>query len=304
MIEFTSFNEDQDGITMVEKIKNVIKEYRNEFCLLLVFILIVTILAFSYLPKQKTDPYDGLFNFPESVFPDIFDLNQSHYIEGYTEMGDIRGEVYGHTEFHFWDDIGGGMTGSSLVLYNHFTSSKEIIIIHHFYIIAQYEISILKEENDSWEITQIQYEWLPPNETMPLLSLFDNHDQNIFQYPLIFHPKPTQSEFLWLDLGEFIVGGEDNSISGYNFISIGYTNDNAKDSSRGINILYNENFAIKKLLRFVIMDRIDWKINKGGSIGWENIHGKTIYLGNGIIEGDYGIENSSGILLTPYTISR
>jgi hypothetical protein len=121
-------------------------------------ILIISFLTIQYVFFQfrKPNSYNGLCRIPEESFPLYFDQNRSHNYEGFNISKGIGNRLYCYTEFHFFDNKNGGMTGSRVVLFDFFHPEKnypEIIIIHHFFIIAEYEFSVLEENNGSWEIT-------------------------------------------------------------------------------------------------------------------------------------------------------
>jgi hypothetical protein len=142
---------------------------------------------------------------------------------------------------------------------------------------------------------------LSPNETVNFNTMDDLHAKHNIIYPLTLVPNPNQTEFEWLDLGEVLIGGSTSAFDGYTSLTVSYSNNGMEDSHDGIKIVKNNQFMIKQIKRFVLMDQISWKVNKGGSVGWETLLQRVIYLGNGNIEGNYGFENDSGILLTPYS---
>ncbi len=292
---------------MVEDIKRIAKENKRELTILIGSILILWILVGIFnLPPN--DPSEGWRQFDEgnSSFPRYWFNRSNPYLQDGLEIIDERFgmSLYGRPEFQFSPDIQGGVTNSQFVVYSNFrpdTNYRAIAIIHHFYIIAQYQYSVLLETDEGWNISSTEYKWESPNNTMLFLQVSGFYVPPVEVSKKLVHSQDESEIKTFLDLGEiWFKASADKDIHGYNPLTIEYSNTLAHQSYQGIKVLYNNQFAIKRLKRLIILDEVKWMIHRGGLRDWETIKTAQIYLGNGILDGNHG--NDSEIYLTPYPL--
>ena len=278
---------------------------RNTLTILFVSIIIVSIIGVLSLPGLlSTEETYRFYRNPSFSFPNSFNKSKPHNYERDHLADGISTEILGYTEFHFFEDFSGGMTGSRMVIYNKFSHPKKnVAIIHHFYIIGLYEYQLIKQNRfGEWVESSVHYSWSHPNDSMLFSGMDDYFNNPIVCGNLIVGDTLNGSGYSWLDLGEIYIGGSDHPIEGYNFLTISYGNSQAYETYHNEeNVLYNNYFAVKKLKQFIIRDDISWQISNGEGFGWQTINRKTYYLGNNAIEGTEGYENVSGIVLSPYS---
>ncbi len=289
------------------ELRLIFEKYRKEITSLLVVIIIVSSIGvLSIRNLVSTDKESRFYRNPSFSFPNSFNKSKFHNFERDNLQDGISTEIWGYTQFGFFDDFQGGMTGSHMVIYNKFSHLKnDVAIIHHFYVIALYEYQLVKQNSiGEWVASSVHYSWGHPNDSMLFSGVDDYFNLPIVYGNLIVGDQINGSGYSWLDLGEIYIGGSDHSIEGFNFLTISYGNSQAYNTyHNGENVLYNNFFAVKKLKQFIIRDDISWQVSKGELFGWQTIINKTYYLGNNAIEGSEGFENTSGIILIPHKLN-
>ncbi|MFW9855485.1 MAG: hypothetical protein ACFFFG_10515 [Candidatus Thorarchaeota archaeon] len=287
---------------MYDEIRRIVREDKVPLVLLLGFILVASVIV-SLTNLQPSAPSDGLRLYGGSSFPYLsFNRSKSYLYEGIETMdGDMAMRLYCRPEFHFCPDTQGRLNEARLVVYSYFdpkSAYQAIAIAHHFYVIALYEYSILLEDEQGWNASHSEYAWESPNEPMFFFRVDGGHDSVDVSKELILSSGALETaEFL--DLGEIWLGASSGKdIWGYNMVFIDYVNSPVYTSFEGIKTVYHNQFAIKSLKRFVLLDEVTWLVHSGGLGEWKTLGTTSIYLGNEKIDGNTG--NDSQILLTPY----
>ncbi|NHK32629.1 MAG: hypothetical protein FK730_14850 [Asgard group archaeon] len=243
-------------------VRTFLRENRKKLATLLFVIMFVLVISRGFEVLFLSPDRDSrTYVKPSSKFPSSFNTSRFHNVETDTPFEGVSTEIWGYTEFGFFDDLKGGVTGSHMVIYNDFHNpTYAVAIIHHFYIIALYEYQLITQDNNgSWIQSEIHYSWEHPNNSMLFLSIATRPRLSITSGDLIVGDYINGPGYSWLDLGELNIGGSDRSLSGYNFLSIDYGNTQARKTyHNGENIIYNGFLSVKRLKRFIVRDDITW----------------------------------------------